>query len=112
MVRRVSSVAVALAAAAGVVAGVGAAGRGCRPGRPITFSEIEVRPPAGLSRREFLEEVQYLAGRPDRLVPLAESPAGLASAFARHPRVRRVVRVTVTRGRVAVTVNTSESGRS
>jgi hypothetical protein len=67
-----------------------------RPRYTIVFSEIDCTPPPGLSRAEFLEEVQYVASLPDQL-PLLEDNLGerLAAAFTRHPWVKQVERVEV-----------------
>jgi hypothetical protein len=60
------------------------------------FAEIECNPPAGQERREFLTEVQYLAGMPDRLSVLEEGLASrIADAFAHHPLVDNVEKVTL-----------------
>jgi hypothetical protein len=60
----------------------------------IAFADIGCAPPAGLSRDEFLGEVQYLAGLPDQLDRLdPDLPTRLARAFARHPWVGEVQRV-------------------
>ncbi len=66
----------------------------------IPFASIECAPPPGLSRAEFLEEVQYLGRLPERLRVLDDDlPAQLARAFALHPWVARVERVEVTPSR-------------
>ena len=60
------------------------------------FSRIECAAPPGMSRTDFLDEVQYLAGLPDRVNVLDEGlPARLAHAFALHPRVAKVEGVQV-----------------
>jgi hypothetical protein len=62
----------------------------------IAFADIACTPPPGQERGDFLAEVQYLAGMPDRLSLLEENLAGrLADAFARHPRVEEVEQVTL-----------------
>jgi hypothetical protein len=59
-----------------------------------SFRDIDCLPPPGKGRGAFLDEVQYLSGMPDRLRLLDGRLARrLAGAFARHPRVARVVRV-------------------
>jgi hypothetical protein len=64
------------------------------------FTAVECASPPGLSRVEFLEEVQYLARSPDRVRLLdPRLPAELAAAFARHPWVEEVKRVEVLPGR-------------
>jgi hypothetical protein len=65
-----------------------------REAHVIYFTDIECDPPPGLSRREFLDEVQYLAGLPDRLNLLEpDTNARIADGLAQHPWVRRVRRV-------------------
>jgi hypothetical protein len=60
------------------------------------FASIDCVAPPGMSRSEFLDEVQYLGGSPDRLSLLDPAlPRRLEDAFSRHPwveaaRVRRV----------------------
>ncbi len=50
----------------------------------------------GLDSDEFLSEVQYLAGWPDRLCLLDEDLSSrIAGAFARHPWVEQVENVTL-----------------
>lgn len=69
----------------------------------ISFSAIECDVPEGLSRDDFLAEVQYLSGLPERVELLEDGLAAkLATAFARHPRVDRVKRVQVQERRIAV----------
>jgi hypothetical protein len=63
-------------------------------GRPFPFAGIACDPPGNQSRREFLVEVQYLAGLPDQLDLLdPDLSVRLVEAFARHPWVARVERV-------------------
>jgi hypothetical protein len=71
----------------------------------IAFADIECDPPRYLSRADFLGEVQYLAGLPDRL-PLDDEVLAMriAAAFGAHPCVRAVERVQVLPGRVLVAV--------
>jgi hypothetical protein len=58
------------------------------------FAELECEPPPGLTRAEFLDEVQYLAHLPDRLDLLEEDWCGrVAAALALHPWVGAVRRV-------------------
>jgi hypothetical protein len=58
----------------------------------VLFGDIDCVPPEGQERREFLGEVQYLAGFPEHLRLLDERlPARLAEGFAKHPRVKRVI---------------------
>src|SRR5438105_10076255 len=62
----------------------------------LAFADIDCAPPPGLGRAEFLDEVQYLAGSPDRLRLLDEDlPARLAACFGRHPWGAKVERVDV-----------------
>jgi hypothetical protein len=69
----------------------------------LAFSAIDCRPPPELSREEFLSQVQYLAGLPDRIRLLdRQTPLELALAFGRHPWVERVERVELGRARASV----------
>jgi hypothetical protein len=62
----------------------------------VAFADIDCLPPKGERRGEFLAEVQYLAGMPDRLQVLdPELRSRLADAFGRHPWVERVEQVAV-----------------
>ncbi len=60
----------------------------------VAFTEIDCTPPPGQTREDFLDEVRYLAAAAPRL-RLLDPDLGdrLAHAFARHPRVEKVVRV-------------------
>ncbi len=62
----------------------------------LAFADIDCTPPDGVSRADFLGEVQYLSNTPDRL-PLSDDglASRLAAAFAAHPRVESVERVEV-----------------
>src|SRR5947209_766522 len=89
-----------LAAGAGLIAGLlvlAARARDdlARRGGPvIAFTDVECEPPPGLSRQDFLQEAQYLAGLPDRFDLLAEDTlAQLEGGLAVHPWVARVRRV-------------------
>ncbi len=65
----------------------------------IRLADIECVPPDGMSRVDFLDEVQYLANLPAELRLLDdELPEQLAGAFARHPWVMSVNRVQVLPG--------------
>ncbi len=66
----------------------------------VRFTDTECEPPAGLTRVEFLDEVQYLAHLPDQ-VPLLDPmlPSRLAQAFQRHPWVENVMQVELLPGR-------------
>src|SRR4051812_1747297 len=62
----------------------------------IAFADLSCEPPAPLSRRDFLREVQYEADLPDELDVLdIQLPERLRSAFARHPWIKSVDRVTI-----------------
>jgi hypothetical protein len=91
-----------LLAAAGLVAGVIWLGRLAgddlrqRGTRTVTFADIDCDPPAGLTRGEFLEEAQYLAGLPDRLDLLDRTTAErVRQALTAHPWVEGVHQVRV-----------------
>ncbi len=91
---------------AGVLAGVQAVGWWTRTGLhgserfQVAFADIECTPPATLSPHDFLGEVQYLSGAPERINLLArELPLVLTNAFSRHPWVAAVERVEVLPGR-------------
>ena len=63
----------------------------------VPLAEIECVPPPGLSKADFLDEVQYLGSLPDQLEFLdRQLPARLAEAFAAHPWVACVDKVEVT----------------
>src|SRR5262249_24591405 len=64
------------------------------------LAEIECSSPPGLDCAALLSEVQYLCGLPEQVSLLDDSLAErLATAFARHAWVERVVRVEVGPGR-------------
>jgi hypothetical protein len=91
-----------LLGAALLLVGVLALGRGSwehlrgLPRYTAAFADIECTPPPGLSREDFLGEVQYLVGLADGLDLLDSGLAErLAGAFARHPWVERVEQVEV-----------------
>jgi hypothetical protein len=59
-----------------------------------TFADIDCAPPPGLSREEFLGQVQYLANLPDQFDVLDEGACErLQRAFAAHPWVEEVKRL-------------------
>lgn len=60
----------------------------------VHFADLECIPPPGMTRTEFLDEVQYLAGMPAELPILEQGlPGRLAEAFAHHPWVEKVEQV-------------------
>jgi hypothetical protein len=63
-------------------------------GRVIVFSDIECDPPEGLTRLEFLEQVQYLANLPDQFNLLdPDTSPHIVEALSTHPLVAAVSRV-------------------
>jgi hypothetical protein len=67
-----------------------------QPRYKVFFSEIDCTVPPGMSRSDFLGEVQYTAELPDHFNALdPQLPRRLADAFAQHPWVEKVLRVTV-----------------
>lgn len=64
---------------------------------PTAFADIDCPSPPGLTRREFLDDVQAYANLPDRLDRNdPDLPPRLAEAFAASPWVARVERITPT----------------
>ena len=62
----------------------------------LSFADIDCTPPPGQKSVEFLAEVQYLAGMPDRLSVLDDHLASrVADAFACHPLVEKVEKVVI-----------------
>lgn len=62
--------------------------------RLLAFADLECDPPPGLTRRQFLDEAQYLAQLPDRLELLDPDVATrITRALEAHPWVDRVERV-------------------
>jgi hypothetical protein len=62
----------------------------------VPLADVECEPPPGMTRADFLDEVRYYAGLPEKLSVLDEQlPARLRAAFAQHPWVARVDDVTV-----------------
>jgi hypothetical protein len=99
---RTSQVIVPIAAAALAVLGLIALGRAARDGLrqheryTVAFADMDCPNPPGMTRDEFLAEVQYLARLPDRLAALDEqTPLRIASAFAQHPWVQKVEEVRI-----------------
>lgn len=67
--------------------------------RQLSVPAVECEPPPGMTREEFLDEVQYLAGLPDRLNVLdAATIPRLRQALTVHPWVSRVRRVQLLAG--------------
>jgi hypothetical protein len=67
------------------------------------FMAIDCTPPVGQSKREFLGEVQYLASLPNQLSLIGNDLAErLQGAFARHPWVEQVEKITLSRQRIEV----------
>jgi hypothetical protein len=105
--RRPIAVAVlAVLAAAGLLAGLIAAGQHLRgklkddPRYQFPVADIDCPTPSGLSREAFLGEVRYQAELPDELSLLDdELPMRLSAAFSRHPWVEKTERVEVGPGR-------------
>ncbi len=56
----------------------------------VDFAAIDCAAPPGMAHADFLSEVQYLAGLPDRLEPSDELIKKLFTAFAHHPWVAEV----------------------
>jgi hypothetical protein len=66
------------------------------PGYQVDFAQIQCIPPPFENRPDFLSEVQYLAGMPQKLSVVDDHLASrLAEAFAGHPWVEKVTRVEV-----------------
>ena len=82
----------------GIVAG-GDLARGLLGGQDryrFEFGTIECRVPVGMERSQFLVEVQYLSGIPERLSILDPNLSEtLMLAFSRHPRVESVGEVRI-----------------
>jgi len=81
---------------AGVVAGLVFAGRWARDWLDrrghfdIALADIQCPVPPGLTRAQFLSEVQYLGGLPDRISSVdAATMLRLATAFQQHPWVEQ-----------------------
>jgi hypothetical protein len=85
------AVALLLLAAAVLAGGLALQALRGQPRYQIRFSDIDCTPPPGVSREQFLDDVQYLAGLPDSACVLDESlPGRLSAAFAKYPWVERV----------------------
>jgi hypothetical protein len=100
--RRLAQIVLGLGAAALAIGGLIAVGNAARDSLGphdrylLPFIEIECPAPPGRPRAEFLGEVQYNGAFPDRVNVLDPAlPDRLGAAFARHPKVERVGRVTV-----------------
>ena len=60
----------------------------------VPFADIDCPAPPGLSRREFLDEVQYLARLPERLGILDDVLSKrLEAGFGKHPWVEKVEKI-------------------
>jgi hypothetical protein len=95
-------VAAGLLLLAGLIAAGRWAGAALRahPSYTVPFESINCASPDGLSREEFLAEVQFIAGEPDRVNLLDEAlPGRLAASLAKHPWVAEVKGVTILPGR-------------
>jgi hypothetical protein len=69
----------------------------------LPFSAIRCPAPPGSEQKDFVAEVQYLSGLPDRVNVLDRQLAEkLHAAFALHPWVESVEDVTVSTQRIAV----------
>ena len=104
---RIARATIALGAAGLLVLGLVLVGHWARDqlrysGRyAFNLSEIDCEPPPGETRAEFLGEVQYLAGLPDRVNLLDNDlRQRLRDAFARHPWVKQVESVEMAPSRV------------
>src|SRR5262245_60802177 len=67
-------------------------------GRPASFAfaDIEVSPPPGMSRTEFLTEVQYISDLHDTFTLQGDDVLPrLEAAFSRHAWVEKVERITL-----------------
>ncbi len=63
----------------------------------VKLADLDCDVPEGMARQDFLDEVQYDSGLPNRLNVLdKELPERLWAAFRRHPWVEKVEGVTVT----------------
>lgn len=92
----------ALVLCAGVIAGLIYAGHwtrlqlDARQQYDVALTDIDVPAPPGLTRAQFLSEVQYLGSLPDRISALDPGQIlKLASAFAVHPWVEQVESVSL-----------------
>ena len=102
MRRRIFRALVVLLLVGGFLAGVIYLGRLARDSLreheryAIAFGEIECEPPPGMSRRDFLDEVQYVASLPARVRLLDDDlPGRLREGFAKHAWVERVADLTI-----------------
>lgn len=104
--RRLTQIVFGLGVAGLVVAGVVAVGNLARDSLGphdrylLPFAEIDCPAPPGQDRAVFLGEVQYNGPFPDRVNVLDPTlPDRLKAAFAAHPRVEKVGKVTIGPGR-------------
>jgi hypothetical protein len=100
--RRLAQVVLGLAAVALVIGGVVAVGNIARDALGphdrylLPFADIECLVPPGRDRAEFLGEVQYNGKFPDRVNILDPALSErLRAAFAAHPRVTKVGKISV-----------------
>ena len=62
----------------------------------LSINQVECDPPPGLSREAFLTEVHYYGQLPEKLDARdANLPEKLKAAFAKHPKVERIEKVTI-----------------
>jgi len=89
IVRWLTQLVLPLGLAGALLVGVVALGRylGER-GAIVSFREVECEPPEGMTRQQFLEEAEYLAGVSPQL-----SLVHLLQALTKHPWVLRVKKV-------------------
>jgi len=100
--RRLAQVLLGLTCAGLAVAGVTAVGNIARESLGpedrylVPFFEIECPKPPNQDPLEFMGEVQYSGQFPDKVNVLDHSlPERLRTAFARHPRVEKVGKITL-----------------
>ncbi len=66
------------------------------PSHELSIIQVECEPPAGQTREAFLMEVHYYGQLPEKLDARdASLPEKLKAAFAKHPKVERVEKVTI-----------------
>ena len=100
LVQVLAALLVAGVAIAGIIAVGNAARNSLGPNDRylVPFNQIECATPPGIDRSVFLGEVQYNGQFPDSINVLDPTlPDRLRSAFERHRRVQRVVKISVTK---------------